>query len=309
VLVLLGIGFVAGLITALSPCVLPVLPLVLVGGASGGRRRPYAIIAGLILSFTVFTLAAAALLKALHLPQDFLRNLAIALLFVVAATLLFPRLGYLVERPLYRLTRFRPADGGGGFVLGLSLGLVFAPCAGPVLAAIVAKAASGDVGVRVVALTLAYAVGAALPMLAIALGGRRVASRLRSSMTWLRPALGVVVALTAVVIALGEDRRFQTAVPGYVDRLQEWVERSGAADRELAKVSGSRHNAVTAESELKDFGPAPAFAGIKEWLNTPGDRPLTIAGLRGKVVVLDFWTYSCINCLRTLPYLKAWDAA
>src|SRR5215208_7900995 len=125
-LVLLGIAFLAGVITAVSPCVLPVLPLVLAGGASGGRRRPYAIIAGLILSFTVFTLAAAALLKALHLPQDFLRNLAIALLFVVAATLFFPRLGYLVERPFYRLTRFRPADGGGGFVLGLSLGLVFA---------------------------------------------------------------------------------------------------------------------------------------------------------------------------------------
>src|ERR1700722_14616592 len=132
VLVLLGIGFLAGVVTAISPCVLPVLPILLAGGASG--RKPLRIIAGLLASFVVFTLFATWLLGELGLPDDLLRNLAIALLFVVSATLLVPQLGLLLERPFARLTRFRA--GGGGFVLGASLGLVFVPCAGPVLATI-----------------------------------------------------------------------------------------------------------------------------------------------------------------------------
>ena len=133
-LVLIGIGVAAGFITAISPCVLPVLPILLAGGAAGGRRRPYAIIAGLVVSFTVFTLTAAWIIDKLGLPGDFLRNAALVLLFVVAATLLVPRLGELLERPFLPLTRRRPGGSGGGFLLGLSLGLVFVPCAGPVLA-------------------------------------------------------------------------------------------------------------------------------------------------------------------------------
>ncbi len=172
-MVLLGIAFLAGLITAISPCVLPVLPILLAGGASG--RRPYAIIAGLVGSFTVFTLAGAALLNALGLPEDFLRNLAIALLFLLAATLLFPPVAAWLERPLLFLTRRRAGTDRNGFVLGVSLGLVFVPCAGPVLAAVTALSAAGDVGVRTVLVTFFYALGAAVPMLAIAIGGQRIA--------------------------------------------------------------------------------------------------------------------------------------
>src|SRR5581483_7809757 len=158
---LLAIGFVAGLITAVSPCVLPVLPIILAGGSAGGtRRRPYAIVAGLVLSFTVFTLSASALLSALGLPQDTLRNIAIALLFVVSATLLVPRLGMVIEAPLARLSRRPSGDLGGGFVLGLSLGLVFVPCAGPVLATVSVLAAQHKIGLRLVLLTLFYAAGA-----------------------------------------------------------------------------------------------------------------------------------------------------
>ena len=174
--VLLGIGFLAGVITAVSPCVLPVLPIILAGGATGSRRRPFAIIAGLVASFTLFTLVASALLSALGLPQDFLRNLAIAMLFVLAATLLVPQIGYVLERPFAFLTRRRGSDVGGGFVLGVSLGLVFVPCAGPVLATITALSAEHRVSFDTVLLTLAYAVGAAVPMLLIALGGQRVAT-------------------------------------------------------------------------------------------------------------------------------------
>src|ERR687886_2919765 len=120
-LVLVGIAFVAGVITAVSPCVLPVLPIVLAGGASGGQRRPYAIITGLVVSFFVSVLFLTAILDALDVRKDVLRDVAIALLFVVAATLVVPRVGELLERPFARLTRRRGGELGGGFVLGLSL--------------------------------------------------------------------------------------------------------------------------------------------------------------------------------------------
>src|SRR5438067_9168137 len=191
--VLLGIAFAAGVITAVSPCVLPVLPIVLAGGATGSGRRPFAIVAGLVASFTTFTLAATALLDALGLPQDLLRNIAIALLFVLAATLLVPRIGLVLERPFAFLSRRRGGDLGGGFLLGASLGLVFVPCAGPVLATIAVVAAENRVGWRAVLLTAAYAVGAAIPMLLVALGGRRGAQRVRSSAPLLRAASGAVI--------------------------------------------------------------------------------------------------------------------
>jgi cytochrome c biogenesis protein CcdA/thiol-disulfide isomerase/thioredoxin len=303
-LVLLGVGFLAGLVTSLSPCVLPVLPILLAGGASGGTRRPYAIVGGLVVSFVVFTLAAAALLDALGLPEDFLRDLAIALLLVVAATLFWPRLGAWLERPFYFLTRRRSSpDLGGGFLLGASLGLVFVPCAGPVLAAVSVLAANEEIGLDVVLLTVAYSLGAAIPMLAIALGGRRVSLQLRSRMRILRPVLGGVIAATALGIALGWDRPFQTAVPGYTEAFQERVEDSAFTRRELAELTGG---GGAEAGRLADFGPAPELDGIVGWINS---EPRTLASLRGRVVVVDFWTYSCINCLRTLPYLKAWDAA
>ncbi len=306
---LIGIGFLAGVVTSVSPCVLPVLPILLAGGATGtSPRRPFAIVAGLVASFTVFTLLASRLLHALGLPQDVLRDVAIALLLVLAATLLVPRFAHLLERPFYALTRRSGGDLGGGFVLGASLGLVFVPCAGPVLAAITVVAANEDLGARAFAVTIAYAVGAAVPMLAIALGGLRVAQRTRAAGPMLRRAMGVVIALTALGIAFDLDRHFTTALPGYTQRLQDRLERSDSARRELAKLTGAERAAFKeGGGDLADYGVAPDFRQISHWLNTPGDRPLTMRGLRGKVVLIDFWTYSCINCLRTLPHLRAWN--
>ena len=245
-LLLLAIGFVAGVVTALSPCMLPVLPIVLAGGATG--RRPLAIVAGVVVSFSVFTLFAAWLLDLAGLPQDLLRNLAIGLLFLVALSLLVPQVGELLARPLQALSRRGSGDRGGGFFLGATLGLVFVPCAGPVLAAVTVIAARREVGLDGVLLTLAYAAGAAVPMLAIAFAGQRAARLFRSSATTLRRAAGVLVAAAAVAIALGADRELQTAIPGYTEALQERFERSGAAQRE----------------------------------------PLTLAELRGRVVLIDF---------------------
>ncbi|MFN2629579.1 MAG: cytochrome c biogenesis protein DipZ [Gaiellaceae bacterium] len=310
-LILIGIGFAAGVITAVSPCVLPVLPIVLAGGAtSEGRRRPIAIIAGLVASFTTFTLVAASLLSTLGLPQDLLRNLAIALLFVLAATLIVPRLAILLERPLAFMSRRRGGNLGGGFLLGVSLGLVFVPCAGPVLATVTALAAQNRIGFGTVVLTLAYGLGAGVPMLLIALGGQRVARRLRSGSELFRRAMGVVLAAAAVAIVFNVDRSLQTRLGGYTNSLQKHVEITSAARKRLADLRGGGvAYAAASGSNLPDLGPAPDFRGIAHWLNTPGDRSLTLAGLRGKVVLVDFWTYSCINCLRTLPHLRSLYAA
>ena len=306
---LLGIAFVAGVITAVSPCVLPVLPIVLAGGATGGGRRPFAIIAGLVASFTTFTLAAAALLDALGLPQDLLRNVAIALLFVLAATLLVPRLGLLLERPFAFLTRRRSGDLGGGFLLGVSLGLVFVPCAGPVLATITVLAAERRVSFDAVLLTLFYALGAGLVLLAVALGGQRFSRRLRAHGETLRRVAGVVLAASAVAIVFDLDRSLQTHLGAYSSSLQKHIENTSYAKKHLHDLRGGGQALAAAkntDSSVPDFGPAPDFTGISSWLNS---KPLSISQLRGKVVLVDFWTYSCINCLRTLPHLRAWYAA
>src|SRR5262245_16479175 len=274
-LLLLPIAFGAGIVTAVSPCVFPVLPILFAGGGTGGRRRPYAIIAGLVTSFATFTLIATWLLEQLHLPQDFLRNLSIALLLLVAATLVFPRFGVLVERPFPALNPRTPGtDLGEGSMLGASLGLLFVPCGGPVIGAISANAARVELGLKTVAVTIAYALGAAVPMLAVATLGQRATRRLRTNAQALRTALGVVMALAALAIALDADRKLQTWFPDYTHALQG-AERSSAARDELSKLQkrGASRFKASAGGSLPDYGPAPPFTGISEWLHS---RPLTI---------------------------------
>jgi len=306
-LILLPIAFAAGIVTAISPCVFPVLPILFAGGATGGRRKPYAIIAGLVVSFATFTLIATWLLRQLHLPQDFLRNLSIALLFIVAASLIVPQFGVWLERPLARLSRRSPgSDLGGGFLLGASLGLVFVPCGGPIIGAISANAARVHLGWQTIAITVAYALGAALPMLAIAALGQRATRRIRANAQAVRTAFGVVLALAALALLFNADTKLQTWFPDYTHALQG-VERSSVARDELSRLQRrgpARFQAQPAASKLQDYGTAPDFTGVSQWINS---KPLTLQALRGKVVLVDFWTYSCINCLRTLPHLEAWD--
>ena len=312
-LILLGIAFLAGVVTALSPCVLPVLPLLLArSAASDSRWRPFAVMAGLVVSFTAFTLAGAAILSALGLPQDLLRTLAIVMLFVLAASLLSERVARVLERPFRFLTRRPVARESSGFVVGVSAGLVMVPCAGPVLATVAALAATGEVTWRVVLVTLAYSVGHAIPLLAIAVGSQRLTSGMgvvRTHAHALRQGAGVVVGLTAIAIVLNAPERLSTSVPGYTQALQERIERSTSAQQELARLDNlDRAPALAPASDAT--GPrAPELAGIDTWINTDSGKPLTLAALRGRVVLVDFWTYSCINCLRTLPHLKAWDAS
>src|SRR4051794_32163699 len=213
--VLLGIAFLAGVITAVSPCVLPVLPIVLAGGASGSGRRPYAIVAGLVTMFVVSILFASYILRTLGLPGDLLRNISIALLFLIAATLLFPQIGLAVERFMAPLSRRSTRDLGGGFLLGCALGFAFVPCGGPILAYVSAQSASVNFGFRPIALAIAYALGASVVLLAIALGGQRVAKPLRARVEQLRIVLGVVVAAAALALVFNADTKLQTALPNW----------------------------------------------------------------------------------------------
>ncbi len=274
-LLLLAIGFVAGVVTALSPCVLPVLPIVLAGGATG--RRPLAIVAGIVVSFTVFTLFAAWLLDLLGLPEDVLRNLAIALLFLVALTLLVPQVGEWLARPLQFLTRRRGGDLGGGFLLGASLGLVFVPCAGPVLAAVTVIAARRDVGLDSLLLTLSYAIGAAVPMLAIAFARPAGRARLPRPRRARPPRLGRAGRRSGARDHVRRrpepaDRpaRLHGGAPEALRALRRGAARAAGADRR-PRPRGDRR---TARRELEDYGPAPDFHGIVRWLNS---KPLTLA--------------------------------
>jgi cytochrome c biogenesis protein CcdA/thiol-disulfide isomerase/thioredoxin len=299
---LIGVAFVAGIVTAISPCVLPVLPIVFAGGATGDRRRPYAIVAGLVWSFTLFTLVATALLSALGLPDDLLRNIAIGTVMLVGLSLLWPRLGALVERPFQALGRRNPGGMGGGFLLGVSLGLLFTPCAGPVIAAVAVLASTQRFSVESVLVTLSYALGAGVVLLLIAIAAQRGMNlrAVQSRAPLIRRALGGVVVAVAIVMALGLDVKLASHVPGYTKALQGLEESAAAQDRIDSLLAGESH---FQGGKLQDYGRAPDFQGISHWLNS---QPLTLASLRGKVVLIDFWTYSCVNCIRTLPYVKRW---
>jgi cytochrome c biogenesis protein CcdA/thiol-disulfide isomerase/thioredoxin len=287
---------------------------VLAGGGTGTARRPYAIAAGLVTTFTAFLLAGAWLWGLLGISEKHQLQIGAALLLLLAVTLIIPRVGELVERPFLFLTRRRAGDLGGGFLLGAGLGLVFVPCGGPILATLTANVATDRVGGWIVVIALAYALGAALPMLAIAHGSRKVTTAFRSHAQTVRVAGGILIAAAAVVIYNGWAESLQTKVPGYAQWVQDAIEGSSTASNKLDRLSGRKPRVVVTRGQrlasridsvpLKNYGQAPDVTGISSWVNSPR---LSIPRLRGKVVLVDFWTYSCINCLRTLPYLKSWD--
>jgi cytochrome c biogenesis protein CcdA/thiol-disulfide isomerase/thioredoxin len=297
---------IAGAGTALSPCVLPILPALLSAGATGGRRRPLGIVLGLAVTFTITIVGIAELVDGVGLGGGALRTLAVLVLLGFGALLLAPRLADRLEAWLSPLIRLGPRSRGSGFVSGLgvgaALGFVYAPCAGPILAAVISvSAASG----ATVAVALSYAAGSAAALLVLCLGGRRVLRRVRRPQ--LQRVMGAVMVITALAILVEADLRFQTAIaddlPAALVNPTGALERSDAVEDELADLRGPSRFAP-ASSGLPELGEAPEFTGVTRWLNSP---PLTVAGLRGKVVLIDFWTYTCINCVRTLPYLRAWD--
>jgi cytochrome c biogenesis protein CcdA/thiol-disulfide isomerase/thioredoxin len=337
-------AFVAGAGTAISPCVLPVLPALLSAGATGGRRRPFGIVLGHAVTFTVTIVGLSEVVDGVGLGDGITRSIAIFALLAFGLAVLIPAIGDRLEAPLSRLARFGPKDTGGdgfwsGVAIGGALGFVYAPCAGPILAAVITvSAASG----QTLLVGLGYAAGSSLVLLGLALGGRRVIDRVRAGGRGplVQRAIGVVMVATAIAMVADLDVRFQTAIashlPDAVVNPTKGLEDSDSVKNRLADLRGKsrfeeRQDAARAAKaptaaaaagsvaddpglpgvvtpELADLGPAPEFRGNQRWWNTPGDKPLTLAGLKGKVVLVDFWTYTCINCIRTLPYLKAWNA-
>jgi thiol-disulfide isomerase/thioredoxin len=255
-------------------------------------------------------------LSALGLPQDFLFWVGIGLLGLLALGLMVTVVGEWIERPFARLGSNRYANSGGGFVLGLSLGLVFVPCAGPILAAISAAESHHRINFSSFIVTLFYAVGAAIPLLLFAVLAQRAVvgwQKLRTHLPAVRRVAGAVLAVTTLALAFHLLDPLQRDVPGYTSALENRIESSGSVSKQIQALDGEKANpfakkaATTAKmSTLPDLGKAPNFAGIVTWFNTPGDKPLTLAQLRGKVVLVDFWTYSCINCQRSLPHVEGW---
>jgi cytochrome c biogenesis protein CcdA/thiol-disulfide isomerase/thioredoxin len=319
VLILLAFAVLAGAGTAASPCALPVLPALLSAGGTGGRRRPLGIVLGLSVTFTVTIAGLAEVAGGVGLGADPLRWAAVAVLAGFGAALLLPGVAARLEAPLASLSRLGPRSRGDGFASGLliggALGFVYTPCAGPILAAVITVGAASG---RSIAVALAYAAGSALVLLAICLLGRRVLDVVRRAggAVAVQRGLGIVMLATALAIVTGVDLRFDQAVardiPGV--NVTAGLERSGAVTSRLDDLNGRRRAFTAAKagrpapSGLPVLGTAPAFAGTGRWFNTPGGAGESLRSLRGRVVLVDFWTYTCINCLRTLPYLEAWDS-
>src|SRR5271156_530505 len=313
------IGLLGGLITGISPCILPVLPVIFFSGTQStadgaiavkSKRevfRPYRVIGGLVLSFSLVTLAGSALLSLLPLPQDGIRWVALAALVVIGLGLIFPSFEQLLERPFARIPQKQIATRTNGFGLGLALGVLYVPCAGPVLAAIVVAGATAHIGLPIVVLTVAFAVGTAVPLLFFALAGQRVAERVsafRRHQRQIRITAGVVTLLLAVALVFNLPAALQRAIPDYThslenklgggQQIQQDLNLGGIVNDQNKELS----NCTDGSAQLQNCGSAPDLKGITAWLNTAGNKPIDLHGLRGKVVLIDFWAYSCINCQR-----------
>jgi len=341
-IVLIGFAILAGAGTALSPCVLPVLPALLSAGGVGGARRPLGVVLGLSITFTVTIVGLAQVVDGVGLGSDPLRGLSIAVLLVFGLVLLMPGLAARLEAPLSRLARFGPRTTGDGFASGLlvgaALGFVYTPCASPILAAVISVGAASG---RTVTIALAYAGGSAVVLLALMLGGRRLFDRVRRAGRGpaLQRVLGVIMIATALAIVANLDVNFDQFVAQHIPnvnltaslecsrtltgRLQEITGRKAkftpangssacegsATPLRTAAPDASQASLLADAQTLTNLGAAPEFTETQRWFNTAGGAPLTLSSLRGHVVLVDFWTYTCINCIRTLPYLKAWDSA
>ena len=330
-IVLLLFAFLAGAATAITPCVLPVLPALLSASGTGGRRRPLGIVTGLTLTHTITIIGVASVVDGVGFADGTLRTVSIVVLLIFGATLLVPPAGHWIAERMAGLSRLAPRRDAEGFWSGLpvggALGFVYAPCAGPILAAVISVSASQGTTTRLALVGVAYGLGSAVVLLVLALGGRRVIDRVRRGGRGpaLQRGFGAVMVLTAVLMLTSVDLRFQTALaghfPSFLTNPTGGLERSAAIEDRLADLRGEAKFEAAAKPPapaasdaalpgvqtpaLPALGRAPEFADTQRWFNT---KPLTMAGLRGRVVLIDFWTYTCINCLRTIPYIKAWDA-
>jgi cytochrome c biogenesis protein CcdA/thiol-disulfide isomerase/thioredoxin len=305
------LAFVGGVFTILSPCILPVLPFVFAHADRPFRRAGLPLLIGMALTFSlVATAAAYGGHWVVRLNQGG-RYLAMFVFLILGLTLLFPEFAETLTRPLVRVgSRLQGAPTtessvSKSFLLGISTGLLWAPCAGPILGLILTGAAIQGPGARSTFLLLSYALGAATSLGIALFAGKKVFSTMKHSLRfdiWIRRALGAAVIIGVVAIALGWDTNL-LAKFSFVNTAtaeEHLIHALGAP-----KLAPMNINAAEPQPVLPDEGPMPELNGAVAWLNSP---PLTREQLRGKVVVIDFWTYSCINCLRALPYVEGWAA-
>jgi cytochrome c biogenesis protein CcdA/thiol-disulfide isomerase/thioredoxin len=328
---LLLVGFIGGLLTGISPCIIPVLPVIFFSGGTEaarpltdtgkplGGRRPYLVVLGLVVSFSFFTLVGSFLLSLLHLPQSTIIWIGIAFLLLIGVGLIVPRFERILEKPFQWIPQRQATGDHGGFLLGIALGAVFVPCAGPVLAVVAVAGAKGSISLNTLVETLAFAIGVAIPLLVFALAGRRLAERVKSfrrHQRGIRVTAGIVmIGLAVAVVPLyNVPGALLTLIPDYTSNLQSATASIGATvgfGNAKTKTSASSATSgstacVASATHLVECGTAPAFTGIDQWFNTADNKPITLASLHGKVVLIDFWAYSCINCQRSTPHLNAW---
>ncbi len=320
---LIIVAFLAGMLTIASPCVLTVLPILLSTSIGGGKLRPVGIVLGFAVAFTAFTLAFAGALQALALPASWLRIGVIMALGIFGLSLLIPPLGRAWERllaPLARVANPGPARSGfgGGLLIGSGLGLLWAPCAGPLMGFVIGLTAYAGLSPEGVAITLAYTLGAGVPMLLIAYGTRSFtarAKRLGRRTGVIQQTFGALTVLVAVALLFGLDTQIQSfaqrSLPSEWSAALTSLERQDSVQTELDRLNGKSSAQAagvlptpTPETimALEDMGPAPEFTGLTDWFNS---EPLTMSDLRGKVVLIDFWTFGCYNCRNTRPHVRA----
>jgi cytochrome c biogenesis protein CcdA/thiol-disulfide isomerase/thioredoxin len=306
------LAFVGGVLTILSPCILPVLPFVFARADQPFRRSGFPLLVGMALTFSAVAIAAAFGGHWVVRLNQGGRYVAMLVFLVLGVSLLFPSIAEALTRPLVsagsKLQGGPSVESGIGksFVLGISTGLLWAPCAGPILGLILTGAAIQGQGARSSFLLLSFALGAATSLGIALFAGNKVFSALKRSLSfevWIRRGLGVAVIMGVVAIGLGWDTNLLTkfsfvntakAEEHLIDRL-----------RPEKPASVLAAGAADAQPKLDDEGPLPDLSGAVAWLNSP---PLSSKALKGKVVLIDFWTYSCINCLRALPYVEGWAA-
>ena len=308
-MLVLILAYLGGVLTILSPCILPVLPFVFARADKPFMRNGFPMLLGMAITFAaVATLAALGGGWAVHANQ-YGRIIALVVLAFLGLTLLSTHLAEWFSRPFValgnRLSQRSASDGDsiwGAAGLGVATGLLWAPCAGPILGLLLTGAALNGASVQTTLLLLTYASGAATSLgLALLIGGKvfGVMKRSLGAGEWVRRALGVLVLCGVAAIALGLDTGLLTRVS---------LASTGGIEQKLINAvrpapAPAPQPVLKAGEPLPVEGQMPSLAGATQWLNSP---PLTTESLRGKVVLVDFWTYSCINCIRTLPYVRGW---
>jgi cytochrome c biogenesis protein CcdA/thiol-disulfide isomerase/thioredoxin len=320
-LLLLLFAFLSGLATILAPCIWPLLPIILSSSVGGKTStRPAGIALGVMLSFTVVTLTVSSIIRIFGIDPNILRTIAVVVIGFLGLCLIIPALSTRLEAVLSRISNRIGAkstqgnDFYAGFVTGLALGILWAPCAGPILATITALAVTGQVTFFVVVLTISYVMGVGVPLFVLGYSGQRLLTqtkRLNAYTGRIQQAFGVIMILAALAIYTNYDKVLQVKLANTFPILGNGVvgiEHNAIVERELTSLVGSRGAPLSqpgTDSKLYNQKYlAPEFTGINKWLNT--NKNLSLAELRGKVVLIDFWTYTCINCLRTLPHITQW---